>query len=82
VIDEEDRPQTKFVELVVTVRVTVPENAFCAATVIVEVAGLPAFIVTLVGLAETEKSGDEDWTTTETRVEWESDPFVPVTVTL
>jgi hypothetical protein len=50
--------------------------------VIVEVARLPAFTVVLVGLAEIEKSGEDDCTRTETLVEWESDPLVPVTVTL
>ena len=41
----------------VLVRATVPVNPLIGATVIVEVAATPAFTVTAVGLAVTEKSG-------------------------
>ena len=40
----------------VEVNATVPVNPFNGATVIVEVAAVPAFVLTLVGLAVTEKS--------------------------
>lgn len=40
--------------VVVTVRVTVPVKPWRGATVIVEVAGVPAVVVTAVGLAVTE----------------------------
>ncbi len=48
--------QARFVEFVVTARVTVPVNPFSGATVMVEVPATPAFTVTLVGLADTVKS--------------------------
>jgi hypothetical protein len=57
-IDVEDKVQTRFVELVVTARVTVPVNPLSGATVIVEVPVAPAFIVELVGEAEIVKFGD------------------------
>jgi len=41
----------------VLVRATVPVNPLIGATVMVEVAETPAFTVTVVGLAVTEKSG-------------------------
>lgn len=41
---------------VATVRATVPVNPFTGATVIVEVARVPAVVVTDVGLAVTVKS--------------------------
>ena len=40
----------------VEVNATVPVNPFSGATVIVEVAAVPEFVLTLVGLAVTEKS--------------------------
>jgi hypothetical protein len=40
------------------VSVTVPVKPFIGATVIVEVAATPALVEAVVGLAETEKSGD------------------------
>ena len=52
----EDRVHERLVELVVTARVTVPENPLTGATVIVEVPATPAFTVTLVVLAVTVKS--------------------------
>ena len=55
-IDVEDRVQDRFVELVVTARVTVPVKPFTGATVMVEVPVTPAFTVTLVVLAVTVKS--------------------------
>ncbi len=48
---------TRFVELVVTARVTVPVNPFKGATVIVEVPVAPTFTVEMVGDAETVKFG-------------------------
>jgi hypothetical protein len=48
--------QDRLVELVVTPRVTVPENPLSAATVIVDVPGVPVVTVTLIGLAVTVKS--------------------------
>ena len=50
------RVQVRFVELVMTTRVTVPVNPFTGATVIVEVPATPALTVTLVALAVTVKS--------------------------
>jgi len=47
------RVQTRFVEFVVTARVTVPAKPLSGATVIVEVAVAPALTFTLVGLAVT-----------------------------
>ena len=71
----------RLVELVVTVRVTVPVKVFRGATVTVEVPLTPALMVTVVGLDEMTKSGD-DWTETDTLVECEREPLVPVIVTL
>jgi len=42
--------------VVATVRATVPVNPFTGATVIVDVAAVPAVVVTAVGLAVTVKS--------------------------
>jgi hypothetical protein len=52
-IEVADRVHDRFVELVVTARVTVAAKPLRGATVIVEVPATPAFTVTLVGLAET-----------------------------
>ena len=57
VIVVEDRTQVKFVEFVVTAKVTVPVKPLSGDTAIVEVPVVPAFEVTLVGLAVTLKSG-------------------------
>ena len=62
----------------VDVRATVPVNPFTGATVIVEVAAVPALTLTLVGLAVTVKS----LTVTVTVAECVRDPLVPVTVTV
>ena len=51
-----DSEHERFVEFVVTARVTDPVNPFTAPTVIVEVPVTPAFTVTLVVLAVTVKS--------------------------
>jgi hypothetical protein len=51
------RLQERLVELVATVRLTVPVKPFSGDTVIVELPVPPAFMMTLVGLAEMEKSG-------------------------
>jgi len=50
------RVQVRFVELVMTTRVTVPVKPLIGATVIVEVPATPALTVTLVALAVTVKS--------------------------
>ena len=50
------RVQVRFVELVMTTRVTVPVKPLTGATVIVEVPATPALTVTLVALAVTVKS--------------------------
>jgi hypothetical protein len=55
-IEGEVRVQDRFVELVVTARVTVPAKPFRGATVIVEGPATPAFTVRLVALAVTVKS--------------------------
>jgi hypothetical protein len=61
--------------------VTVPVKPFVAATVIVEVPGVPTVTLTVVGLAVTVKFGAAV-TANATVVEWEIDPLVPVTVTV
>lgn len=48
--------QTRFVEFVVTTRVTVPVNPFSGATVMVELPATPAFKITLFRLTVTVKS--------------------------
>jgi hypothetical protein len=75
-MDDEDNVHDKFVEFVVTARVTVPEKPFNGDTVIVEVAAVPAVVVTLVGLAVVEKS--VKWNVT--LVELVVVPLVAVTV--
>jgi len=58
VILVEDSAQTRFVELVVRARVTVPVKPFRGATVMVEVPLTLALTVTLFGFVEIVKSGD------------------------
>jgi hypothetical protein len=60
------------------VSATVPVNPWTGATVIVEVAAVPAVVVTAIGLAVTVKS----LTVTVTVAEWVIAPLVPVTVTV
>ena len=48
--------QERFVEFVVTTRVTVPANPLTGATVMVEVPATPAFTVRLVGPVAIVKS--------------------------
>ena len=60
---------------------TVPVKPFVAETVIVEVPAEPTATLTLVGLAVTVKFGAAV-TVNVTVTEWESDPLVPVTVTV
>lgn len=60
------------------VRVTVPVNPLTGATVTVEVAAVPAVVVTAVGLTVTVKSV----TVYVTVAVWTADPLVPVTVTV
>ncbi len=62
----------------VAVRATVPVKPFTGATVMVEVAAVPALTLALVGLAVTVKS----WTVKVTMAEWDRIPLVPVTVTV
>ena len=63
VILVEDRAQTRFVELVVRARVTVPVKPFRGVTVTVEVPLTLALTVTLFGFVEIVKSGDVDCAT-------------------
>jgi hypothetical protein len=60
------------------VRATVPVKPLTGATVMVDVAAVPAVVVTDVGLAVTVKSV----TVTVTVAVWIRDPLVPVTVTV
>jgi hypothetical protein len=71
----EDNVQDRFVELVITARVTVPEKPFNGATVTPEVPATPAFTATLVALAVTVKS----WTWNTTLAAWLRVPLVPAT---
>ena len=72
------RVQVKPAGETVDVNATVPVNPLTGATVMVEVAAALANAVTLVGLAVTVKSV----MVTVTVAEWDSDPLVPVTVTV
>ncbi len=72
------RVQVKPAGDTVEVKATVPVKPFTGATVIVDVAAVPTFTLTLVGLAVTVKS----MTVTVTVAEWDSAPLVPVTVTV
>ncbi len=63
---------------IVVVNATVPVKPLTGDTVIVEVPAVPEFVETLVGLAVTVKSV----TVTVTVAEWDSEPLVPVTVTV
>lgn len=60
-----------------SVRVIVPVNPLIGATVMVEAADTPAVVLTVVGLAATEKSVKVKVKTAE----FVMDPSVPVTVT-
>ena len=62
----------------VDVSATVPVKPLTGATVMVEVAAVPALTLTLVGLAVTEKS----WTVKVTVAVCVVAPDVPVTVTV
>ena len=55
----EERVQARFVEFVVVTRATVPVKPFSGATVMEEVAVAPTFAITLPGLADIVKSGDD-----------------------
>jgi hypothetical protein len=59
-------------------RVTAPVNPLTGVTVIADVPVAPAKIVRLLGLVVSVKS----WTATVTVTEWDTPPFVPVTVTV
>ena len=61
------------------VRATVPVNPLTGATVIVDVPEAPALTVIEVGLAVMVKSTTF---TVMLAVEWDSEPLVPVTVTV
>jgi hypothetical protein len=67
--------------VVVTVRATVPVKPLIGETVMVEVPATPVLTETLVGLAEMVKSG-APVTMYVTDAECESEPLVPVTVTV
>jgi hypothetical protein len=78
-MDADDSVQTRFVELVVRARVTVPVKPFRGATVMVDVVLVPTLTETLVGLADTEKSAAAvTWKVTG--AECERLLLVPVTV--
>jgi hypothetical protein len=62
----------------VDVRAIVPVNPLTGATVMVDVAAVPTLTLAVVGLAVTEKSV----TMKVTVAVCESDPLVPVTVTV
>jgi len=66
------------VGLILDVRLTTPLKPWRAVIVTVEVAAVPAFTVTLLGLAAIVKS----WTVKATVAECERLPLVPVTVTV
>lgn len=55
----EERVQARFVEFVVVTRATVPVKPFSGATVMEEVAVAPTFAITLPGLVDIVKSGDD-----------------------
>ena len=55
-MEEEESVHDRLVELVVTTRATVPAKPFTGLTAIIDVPGVPALTVTLVGLALIEKS--------------------------
>lgn len=74
--------QLRPVEFVANVRLTVFVKPPSEVMVNVEEPAVPEFTVTLGGLDEIAKSGDEDCTITETLAVCESDPLVPVIVTL
>ena len=79
----EERVQARFVEFVVLARATAPVKPFSGATVMEEVAVAPTFAVTLPGLADIVKSGDDGCVTnTVILMVWEREPLVPVTVTV
>lgn len=63
--------------LTVSVKLTVPVNPFTGATVIAELADVPAAVIRLVGVAETEKSVKVKVSVTDLVTE----PSTPVTVT-
>jgi hypothetical protein len=62
---------------------TVPEKLFRLVTLIVEVPDEPRVMMSLVGFADREKLGGGGGLVTETntKVECETEPLVPVTVT-
>ncbi len=75
------RVTERLVELVVAARLTVPAKPLTGLIVMVDVPDMPAFTVTLVGLAVMVKS----WTWNVTVAEWNAVPvcplpLVPVTV--
>ena len=76
VIDVDDKVQTRFVELVVSARVTTPVKPFSPVTVAVDVPAIPTLGDTIAGLAATVKSCM--WYVTV--AECERVPLVPVTV--
>jgi len=66
-----------------TLRVTLPEKPLRLVRVIVEFPDDPWTMLKVVGLEEMLKSGVAGAATvTGTTTEWESDPLVPVTVTV
>ncbi len=55
----EERVQARLVEFVVLARMMVPVKPFSGATVMEEVTVTPTFAITLPGLADIVKSGDD-----------------------
>lgn len=72
----EDNVQDRFVEFVVTARVTVPANPFREETMMEDVPATETLTFTLAGLAVIAKS----WTWYVTVAECDSVTLVPVTV--
>ncbi len=74
--------QLRLVEFVAAARLIVPVKPPREVTVRVEEPVAPEFSVKLDGFDKIEKSGFDDCAVTDTLVECESNPLVPVTVTL
>lgn len=64
---------------IVVVRPTVPVNPLTGITTTLDVPATPGVVLTMVGLANIWKS--TTWTVTAPLV-WDSEPLVPVTVTV
>jgi hypothetical protein len=76
---ETEQVRTGVVGETLVVRATVPVKPLTGMTVIVEVPATPGVVLTMLGLANIWKS--TTWTVT-VPVVWDSEPLVPVTVTV